>query len=339
MIAKPLVAKDDLARLEALRQAHPHHARDIDAEIRKRRSGEKGERDAAHHIDSTLATSRNYVVLHDLRLETPLGVAQFDHVVVGRIEHFTILETKRFHAGVKITEQGEFLRWNDWTKRYEGMESPLMQCDRHERALAAYCEERGLMPRRLGLRIRPAIRSFVLVNPQATILRPTGYDTSRVVKTDQFFERMRRDDAKQGVFGAVGELARVLGADTVAEIARSLADAHRPARHDYAAMLGIHERVSAGPSADLGPTPTTIDAMLAPERREAPPEGAVICKACASAKGEIRHGRFGYYWKCLACDGNTKLVLPGPGRLRKDGDAFAYVDASGVETPFHVNGR
>lgn len=41
-----------------------------------------------------------------------------------------VLETKHFRDGLKITEEGEFLRFNGYTKRYEGMPSPIAQNER-----------------------------------------------------------------------------------------------------------------------------------------------------------------------------------------------------------------
>ena len=325
MIAKEWVGNDDVERLEALRTANPKRAKDVDEEIRKRRVGQAGERQAAHYIDAELGVSRNYAVIHGLRLETPVGPAQFDHVVVGRLQHFTILETKSFRDGVKVTDEGEFLRWDSYRRRYEAMESPLMQCGRHETALLAYLGEHDVMPRRLGMAIKPVVRSLVLVNPEAKVIRPSGYDTSRVVKADQFFERMLKEGEPKGFADSVGQMARVLSADTIAELARKLVAGDSPIVMDLAGMLGLFPVPAV---AEPTPVPVpTVDAAARDSR---------ACSTCGSHKGEIRYG-YGYYWKCLSCGANGKLPLRKDERLRKSGAEFFLVAADGTETPFHVN--
>ncbi len=218
-----------------------------------------------------------------------------------------------------------------------------MQCDRHERALLSYVDAKGLMPRRLGFRLRPTMRSFVLVNPTAKVLRPEGYDTSRVVKADQVMERIHVDVSSQGILGLALDASKVLSWETMQEIAEALVGAYVPAEHDYEGMLGIEARevraVAPRPSVPPtpAPTPTPQPDMVPPKASGPGVQAALACKGCASERGEIRYGKFGYYWKCLSCDTNTKLTLPGPGKLRKEGPTFTYVDPSGAEAPFHVN--
>lgn len=86
-------------------------------------------------------------------------------IAVHRVAYrFFILETKHFSHGVKITDEGEFLRWNDWKKTYEGMPSPLEQNVRHTAVLHKALLSAGLP--------EPNIESLVLVAPSARIDRP-----------------------------------------------------------------------------------------------------------------------------------------------------------------------
>src|SRR3546814_20072530 len=103
-----------------------------------------------------------------------------------------VLETKHFHAGIKITEDGEFLRWNNYQKTYEGMASPLEQNERHIQVLKDVMAQIEL-PTRLGVRIPPSFQSFVLVGPEAKIYRPKRFAAYRVVKADQLKKAIWRD--------------------------------------------------------------------------------------------------------------------------------------------------
>jgi len=79
---------------------------------------------------------------------------------------------------------------------------------------------------------------------------------------------------------------------------------------------------------------------LAPKISARPsPSPDLTCSKCGSSDGSIQHGRFGYYWKCAPCGGNSKLTLPGAGRLRKAGATFTFHGEDGTTTHFHTNAR
>src|SRR3546814_12863006 len=116
-------ADDQGVELQALEQRAAGNGPDAARaakELRNRRAGLKGERDSAYLIDFDYASSPNWAVIHDLRLEHGGRTAQIDHLLINRWMDVYVLETKHFHAGIKITEDGEFLRWNNYQKTYEG---------------------------------------------------------------------------------------------------------------------------------------------------------------------------------------------------------------------------
>src|SRR3546814_12153126 len=79
-------------------------------------------RDSAYLSDFCYASSPHWAVIHDLRLEQGGRTAQIDHLLINRWMDVYVLETKHCHAGIKITEDGEFLRWNNYQKTYEGID-------------------------------------------------------------------------------------------------------------------------------------------------------------------------------------------------------------------------
>src|SRR3546814_90907 len=160
--------------------------------------------------------------LHDLRLEHGGRTAQIDHLLINRWMDVYVLETKHFHAGIKITEDGEFLRWNNYQKTYEGMASPLEQNERHIQVLKDVMAQIEL-PTRLGVRIPPSFQSFVLVGPEAKIYRPKRFDASRVVKADQLKKAIWRDfDNENPLIGLLRTASRVVSGETVEFVARQL---------------------------------------------------------------------------------------------------------------------
>src|SRR5437762_7135786 len=146
----------ELERLEAIAPAG--QKAQIEKELRSVRAGLNGEKEAAYLIDFDVKGSKRSAVIHDLRLEIGGRVAQIDHVLLHRTLNVFVLETKHLHAGIKITEDGEFLRWNDFRRTYEGMASPFAQNERHI-AVLRDAFDRIEMPTRMGVRLTPVFVS------------------------------------------------------------------------------------------------------------------------------------------------------------------------------------
>jgi hypothetical protein len=327
MICKDADSKDGaLARLQdLLSKAPPDKASLIDRELRIMRAGVKGEQESAYLIDFHLRDSKNTAVIHDLRLELDDGrVAQIDHLLIHRTYRFFILETKHFSHGVKITDEGEFLRWNDWKKTYEGMPSPLEQNVRHAAVLHKALLSAGLP--------EPNIESLVLVAPSARIDRPKRFDTSKVVKADQFMVALEKTLEAGSFITIIGGLVKAAISDSVGEIAKKLVTLHRPIEVDYCAKFGITDAPAAAAASTVKPS-TGHTAPSSPASASAAPRptltetGNPTCRACSSTELSVQYGKFGYYFKCGACNGNTPLKLDcgQPGhreRIRKEGPKF-----------------
>lgn len=321
-----------LAQLERIAttgrgDAAKHAAKDL--AIRK--AGVKGESESAYLIDFHFAESINWAVIHDLRIEYNGRVAQIDHLLINRWMECYVLETKHFRDGVKITEDGEFMRWNGFKHVFEGMPSPLEQNDRHIAVLREAMKAIDL-PTRLGMRIQLAFQSLVLVSPAARIDRPKKFDASRVIKADQLRARISRDiDNENGFVGIAKTVAKIVSADTVRDVAQQLAKLHRPAKPAQPASV---EATSASappakpaPSAKVaeppattyrpvvGMTPLTLSSSTGPR-----------CKGCQGVDGSIQYGKCGYYFQCAKCSANTAIKFTCQAghkpRLRKAGNQF-----------------
>ncbi|MDB5748104.1 MAG: hypothetical protein JWP72_2952 [Massilia sp.] len=330
-----------LERMRAL--AGPDKRALIERQLRTIRAGIKGEREAAWLIDAYLKDATRTAVIHDLRLDLGGGqVAQIDHLLIHRTRRFYVLETKPFSHGVKITDDGEFLRWNEAGKTWEGMPSPLAQNERSVPVLRRALEQ-------LGLGDCP-IESWVLVAPNARIDRPRRLDTGRVIKADQFIEKMNKSLENAPALGALDGLLRTGLYDSTADIANKLVALHCPSTTDYMARFGVmHEAQPAraqAPAAGLATSAASAASAVAlaagcqddgqaSELADGPVEPAAVpgpaaapaCSACGSATLSIQHGRFGYYFSCAGCGGTTPVEVRCGNRghqerIRKDGARF-----------------
>ncbi|WP_417474045.1 NERD domain-containing protein [Luteimonas mephitis] len=308
-------------------------------ELRIRKAGLRGERDSAYLIDFDYAASPNWAVIHDLRLEHGNRTAQIDHLLINRWMDVYVLETKHFHAGIKITEDGEFLRWNNYQKTYEGMASPLEQNERHIQVIKDVMAQIEL-PTRLGVRIPPAFQSFVLVGPEAKIYRPRRFDASRVVKADQLKKAIWRDiDSENVLIGMLRTAAKIVSGETVEFVARQLAARHQP----KAGAPAMKPAPYPGAATAARGRPTRIEpTFTVPAPDPAPSPTGPACKECSGRAGSILYGKFGYYFKCDGCGKNTAIRFncqPGhQPRLRKDRDRFYRECADcGSSELFHRN--
>lgn len=318
-----------LATLEALlKNADPLTQKRIKDELRIMHAGIKGEQESAYQIDFHLKESTRMAIIHDLRLSIAGRVAQIDHLLIHQSQRFYVLETKHFAHGLKINDQGEFLRWNDWKKCYEGMPSPIEQNARHIKVLHDLLE-------RLGYK-NPSIQSFVLISPHARIDRAQGPSIPEVVKADQFFSALKKDyessvSSISGFFNAVAKLS--IG-EAVEEIAKKVVAQHQAIEIDYAAKFGVNKLLAAAVTPVSGLS-TAISAPTIPSiKQEIKPDQQVSlvsglnkyplqqCKKCLSENIAIQYGN-SYYFKCADCNENSAIKI-GCGipdhreRIRKD---------------------
>lgn len=331
MILKPADSKEpQLHELQRLLTIAPAETKGkIEQEIRILKAGQKGESEAAYLIDFDLKDSERTAVIHDLRLELNGRVAQIDHLLIHRTMKFFALETKHFHAGIKIEEDGQFLQWNSFKKTFEGMPSPLEQNERHIRVLKDLVTEIE-WPTRMGLKLLPTFESFVLVSGKSRVDRPKKFDTSRVIKVEQLGNAFNKVMESMGVLDTFGALAKIVSAETLVEVGQAIIAKHRPIQIDYAAKFGLKDVVA--PSVAPSQAESSVQTFTAQ------------CRKCGdNQKLSIQYGKYGYYFKCIACDGNTPIKL-GCGkeghkeRLRKEGQRF-YRECSdcGSSTLYFTN--
>ncbi|MCL2524840.1 MAG: NERD domain-containing protein [Betaproteobacteria bacterium] len=254
----------------------------IEQEIRNIRAGQKGEVEAAYEIDFHYASSKNWMIIHDLRLECEGRVAQIDHLLINRFMEIYVCESKRFGEGIAINEHGEFTAFYANKKAY-GVPSPIEQNKRHMAVLEVVFKSGQVPPpKRLGFTINPVLSGLVLVSKNARITRPTAKldGLEQVIKNDQLKARIANNIEKES---NVLNAARVIGQDTLEDFARRLAAAHQPVSFEWAAKFGLPKIAPIATSKPASP--------LAPTPEEAPPPAVASpalpeASATAGAKGK-----------------------------------------------------
>lgn len=293
----------------------------IERELKCLLSGERNEQNSAYYLDFYYKDSLNWVLIHDLRIDHRGKVAQIDHLLINRFLDIYVLESKNYYYGVKITEEGEFLVWDG--KGYQAIESPFEQNKRHIDALQKTVDDRNLAPKRLGFAIPIKFRNVVLVSPTSKLLKPNSatFDLSSVIKADAFVSSVDKAMDKKSIL----EAPKIIGSDTLREFGQKLVRLHRPGSYDYAAKFGL--KLTDVAEREV-PTPITAipDEVISSSPAVAVPVKP-LCRNCQSDKITILYGKYGYYFKCSACEGNTpiKISCGKDGhneRIRKEGQKF-----------------
>lgn len=227
--------------LESLLQQKPPKDRliRIEKELAALRKGEQGEKNAAYYLNFDFGASPNWAVLHDVRLEEDGQVAQIDHLLINRFLEFYVLESKNFAYGVKIDENGEFLAF--YNRHYQGIPSPIEQNRRHIVVLEKCFKNHDIMPKRLGINIKPTFINYVLMSPSSRIIRPKAktFDTSMVIKADALRTVFDKEFEGRNPVETLTTAAKMCRCETIKELARKVAALHRPKQMDFATRFGI----------------------------------------------------------------------------------------------------
>lgn len=209
----------------------------IEREIKNIQAGVKGEKEAAYEIGFHFGQSKNWAILHDLRLECDGRVAQIDHLIINRFLDIWVCESKHFSEGISVNEHGECSAF--FASKAYGVASPFEQNRKHIAVLQSVFKTGQVkLPTRLGIAISPNIDSLILISKNARISRPKvkidGIDS--IIKNDQIKSRIDKilDNSLD-----VLSLAKVIGIETLEDFANQLVKAHRPIEFNWEAKFGI----------------------------------------------------------------------------------------------------
>lgn len=301
LMARPEARRHDIERLRA----------EIDAIIR----GDMSESKAAYVLDVHFGQpARNWAVIHDLRITVDGLSAQIDHLLINRFLEIWVLESKRMAGGIKVLENGECLTFNG--KFPIAIESPIEQNRRHVSMLQRLLDSGAVeLPRRLGMPIKPKLRSLVLIS-DGRISRPdakvAGLDT--LIRTELLVRHVEATFDKGNPF----DIVKVISSETLESFANQLVALHQPIEYDWERRFKLASPKTAAPvplQAVAEPPPPPFIPALPPENittiaATRPPAGQ--CDACQApvsrgvkAYCQTNPDRFGRRILCMPCQGVT----------------------------------
>jgi hypothetical protein len=249
MIIKSMDSKEsDIQDLSSLLKENltPNQRFQIERELKAMKNGIHGEEDSAYYIDFHFGESKNWAVIHDLRIEHEDQVAQIDHILIGRTFDIYVLESKNYSYKIMITPEGEFQAHS--RKQYYGVPSPIEQNKRHVHLLERFLKAKEILPKRMGIPISPKLKSFILISPKSIISRPPGkrFDTSMVIKADTLRTKIDTELEKISPLANVVSISKVSSSSTIEDVAKRLVRYHRPHKTDWRARFGLSAESPSG---------------------------------------------------------------------------------------------
>jgi len=248
MIIKTMDSKqDEIEELSSWlnEKITPSQRFQIERELKAIRNGVLGEEDAAYYIDFYFGESKNWAVIHDLRIEYEDQVAQIDHILMNRMFDIYVLESKNYSYKITFTPEGESKVYSG--TQYYGVPSPIEQNKRHIHLLERFLKAKEILPKRMGIPISPRLKSLILISPKSIISRPSEkkFDTSMVIKADTLRTKIDDEVEKSGPAATFASISKVSSSSTLKEVARRLVRYHWPHKIDWRGRFGLP---SEGPS-------------------------------------------------------------------------------------------
>lgn len=184
------------------------------------------------------------------------------------------------------------------------MPSPIEQARRQARILEKLILDEGLAPRRLGVVMKPTIKTAILVDPKTRVIRPDPqqFNTDSVIKADAFLSEYEKRNEQASTVELLGALPKWVKKGTIVDIGRKLLAYHAPLEIDYRAKFGVAEqRAGQRPAKPAAPIAERED--VPPEPKQAgTPEGTPSCPRCGkpmvlrtSKRGQNQGEQF---WGC-----------------------------------------
>lgn len=272
--------------------------------------GYDAEKQMAYYLMRAFGNDKVIHVINDLRIEKDGVVAQIDHLIIHRFG-LIIVESKSVTTEVSVNEHGEWARY--FNNKPKGMPSPVIQAIRQTELLKQLLIEnnKNIMRKSIigqGSSGKLKYDVLVAISDSGIIKREKNAKLDEVLKADQVTEKIQKtienyERENKKLFSL--KMNMHLSDESLTNISRFLCNSHKPL-----------ESVTPGPAPAQNPEKPEPDvskpvAAVSAETQKVPDLSAnpAHCSKCNSQNITIAYGKYGYYFKCLDCDGNTGLKL------------------------------
>ena len=238
MIIKPMDSlKTRKLELEILKSFNlpANKAYLVEQEWKSLNAGEKGEQNTAYLLDFFLGEKKNWAIIHDLRIEYEGKIAQIDHLIITRALDIYVLETKAYGDTLHILDDGSFIA--SYQEKEYAVSSPIEQNKRHAFILEKAIQP--LLPKRLGIVLKPSIQNYVLIDQNTILKRSKTFDSSHVIMAAQFLSKLDEKYEALGVGEVLTKASKLISQQSVQDFAEAVAHLHCKSSENYKKRFGI----------------------------------------------------------------------------------------------------
>lgn len=279
--------------------------------------GQRAEKQMAFYLKRAFQENDKICVINDLRIEKDGDIAQIDHLIVHSYG-FIVIESKSVTSEISVNDYGEWSRC--YQQQNKGMPSPVEQAKRQAQFLLDYLVSNESHLIRKALIFQSSFTNFkfdvlVAISDSGIINRPKKIKIEEVYKADQIVEKI---SALVKGYSGVNEgflslkVNYSFHSDSKEKIEKFLVGSHSPAKVN---TIEEPKKLMEAKPAPVEAKPVPVEVKPTPaEVKPAPTEikkTDVVrsCSKCQSEKIEILYGKYGYYFKCTDCSGNTAIKL------------------------------
>ncbi len=142
---------------------------------------------ACSQIDSYFADSKDWLVIHDLRIQHAHQIIQINHLLISSALDFYIVDSRYLKSGLTLNENGQC--WVQNNNRNVPIASPLNKLNRDIRIMRDIIKSAKQLPRFLGISPMINVQGYILTNPSLKTHKPLSseLDTSAVIASDMLF--------------------------------------------------------------------------------------------------------------------------------------------------------
>jgi len=186
----------------------------------KQKVGQENEKQAAYFLDFELKNSKNYMIMHNVKLKYKDRTVQIDHLIISRIGIY-VIESKFFSGEIEIQKN------KDWIIHYKkediAISSPIEQNRRHILVLEDILKNEEIFTKIIGLKKSPEIHNLILISNK-TIIK--GKTPKNVIKQDKFMDYVESQGTFASIFlnplKTVNDMLSIISQETLLDVSNKI---------------------------------------------------------------------------------------------------------------------
>jgi hypothetical protein len=272
------------------------------------KTGDNSEKQMAFYLKRAFVNEEKIIILNDLRIIVNDEVAQIDHLIVHAFG-FIVIESKSVTTEVSVNKYGEWCRV--YNNQKKGMPSPIKQAERQIEILKALLDNHAheiFKENFFNKLIKPKFSNynfdvFIAISDNGMIERESETQVENIVKAEQITDKVK-NLLKHYYMQNINPLRMLPHQESqttlIERTAKFLTQKHQSINIEEESLekekIIIEQSLKA----------IILDNKIVKIEKSS---HQISCSKCQSLNIEIQYGKYGYYFKCLACDGNTALKL------------------------------